>query len=267
VSDAWTDLLAGAEPPEHPVQIYSDVGELAGSVAAHLAAGFEAGERALVVATRLHARRFAERLAALGWDEETIERRGLLLRADAHVTLEQVMDGDMPSPTRFDRVIGGLVDEAARPLFGRRVRIFGELVDILCRRGQADAAIALEGLWNRLVRTRNVSLFCGYRLDVFDRATQTGPLPGICATHSHVLPAADPGRLASAVDRALDEVLGPDEAGKVYFLVGRQAREQRVPVAQLLLMWVSANIPVLADRILASARAHYARDPAASVAG
>jgi hypothetical protein len=33
-------------------------------------------------------------------------------------------------------------------------------------------------------------------------------------------------------------------------------------VAQLILMWISEHMPVLADRILASARAHYYGAPA-----
>jgi len=92
---------------------------------------------------------------------------------------------------------------------------------------------------------------------VFDLATQTGLLPHVCAEHSHVLPAADPERLSRAVDLALDDVLGHEDAGKVYLLVGERIREARVPAAQLVLMWVSANMPGLADRILASARTHY----------
>jgi len=56
---------------------------------------------------------------------------------------------------------------------------------------------------------------------------------------------------------ALEEVLGASEAGKVYALVGEQIRRGRVPSPQLALMWVSANMPALADRILASARKRY----------
>jgi hypothetical protein len=33
-----------------------------------------------------------------------------------------------------------------------------------------------------------------------------------------------------------------------------------VPAAQLALMWVSANMPMVAERILASARLHYVRE-------
>ncbi len=79
----------------------------------------------------------------------------------------------------------------------------------------------------------------------------------VCRTHSHVLAAADSPRLAKAVDQALEEVLGTAEAGKVYLVVAEQIRQDRVPAPQLVLMWVSANMPALAERILASARMRY----------
>jgi hypothetical protein len=69
----------------------------------------------------------------------------------------------------------------------------------------------------------------------------------------------DSTRLTVAVDRALNEVLGPSEAGKVYPLVAEEARRERISVAQLTLMWVSAHMPVTAERILLSARMHYER--------
>ena len=72
-----------------------------------------------------------------------------------------------------------------------------------------------------------------------------------------MLPASDSVRLARSVDLALEEVLGPAEAGKVYALVGDQIRRGRIPSPQLVLMWISANMPALADRILASARTRY----------
>ena len=84
-------------------------------------------------------------------------------------------------------------------------------------------------------------------------------LPGICRTHSHVRPAADLERMQRAVDAAIDEELG-DRAGQLYAMVGDQIRQRRVPAAQLALMWVSANMPMVAERILASARTHYVRE-------
>jgi hypothetical protein len=101
------------------------------------------------------------------------------------------------------------------------------------------------------------SLLCGYQLDVFDPRTQAATLPQICRTHAYVLPVPDPVRLARAVDGALEDVLGPTEAGKVYIVAGRELNENRVPTPQILLMWLSANMPALAERILPSARRRY----------
>jgi hypothetical protein len=201
-------------------------------------------------------------LAARGWDEQRIAEGGLLSSADADAILPEVMSGDRPSPERFVQVIAGMLDGAERP--GRRTRVFGELVNVLCERGQPEAAAALEELWNELARTRSFSLLCGYRLDVFDREAQVGPLRDVCRLHSHVQPVEDPARLGRAVDLALEEVLGADEAGKVYLLVGEQIRQERVPAGQLLLMWVSENVPALAGRILAAARSNYLANAASS---
>ena len=253
---SWTEFVQDAQPG-HAVQVYADLDDLARSVAAYLSAGFENGEPAVVVATREHVARIAETLAGAGWDERRIQADRLLVLADADATLAEFMDGGLPSATRFEAVLGGLLDRVAERFPRVRIRVFGEMVDLLVERGQTEAVVRLEQLWNELARRRSFSLLCGYRLDVFDRATQTGLLPDVCAEHSHVLPAGDPERLSRAVDFALEEVLGPVDAGKVYLLVGERIREARVPVGQLVLMWVSANMPGLADRILASARTHY----------
>jgi hypothetical protein len=267
VTPSWTDFLRGSQPSDHAVQVYSDLDELAGSVAAYLAAGFDAGEPAVVVATGEHWGHFAERLEVAGWDPYPLERSGLLTVVDADATLAAFMIGDTPSPAAFEKVVGGLIDRAVKHFPERPIRAFGEMVDLLCQREQTDAAVALEELWNDLARRRRFSLLCGYRLDVFDRASQATTLPDICRLHSRVLPAPDPARLARAVDLALEEVLGPVQAGKVYVLVGEQIRADRVPISQLALMWVSANMPVRADRILARARAHYFDQPVVSASG
>jgi MEDS: MEthanogen/methylotroph, DcmR Sensory domain len=261
---SWTEFLGGAACG-HAVQIYGDPAELAESVAAYLASGFEAGEPGILIATAPHRARFEAELAAAGWDAARIDREGLLVIRDAEETLHAIQGSDgSPSASAFEAVVGTLLDGVAVRFPDKHVRAFGEMVDVLCERGEIEAAVSLEELWNSLTRSRRFfSLLCGYQLDVFDLAAQTDVLPGVCRTHSHVLPAADPARLTRAVDLALDEVLGPAEAGKVYSLVGAQIREDRVPAAQLALMWVSEHMPGLAGRILAAARARYLDEPAA----
>jgi hypothetical protein len=259
---AWTGFLHGAGPAGHAVQLSDDVSEQAGTVAKYLAVGFDLGEPAVVIATTEHWATFGEHLAGIGWDADRIEQSGLLFCADADTTLAAIMDGDRPSANRFERVVGGLMDQVGARFHGRRTRAFGEMVDLLCERGNPKGAAELEELWNRLARRRSFSLLCGYRVDVFDHEAQVSLLPSICRSHSHVLTAADPQRLERAVDGALEETLG-EQAGQVYAMVGDQLSRKQVPQAQLALMWVSSQMPRSAERILESARARYTEDPAA----
>ena len=257
----WDAFVSGKDPTGHGAEIYSDAGELAESVAAFLATGFEAGEAGLVVATPEHVVAITGALAARGWDAQAIDSSARLLIADAETTLEAILVDGAPSAEAFLRVAGGLIDELA----GRPLRIFGEMVDLLSRRDRIDEALALEALWNDLQLTRDFSLLCGYELDIFDPSVQAGPLPSVCRVHSHVLPAHDDTRFRNAVERALYEVLGPTKARDVLYIVGGTLREKRVPVAQDALRWVTANMPAQADRILALARSLYTAAPAHAV--
>jgi hypothetical protein len=255
---SWHAFVEGIDPCAHGVQIYAELDELSESVASYLTAGFALGEPGVVVATNDHFAHFEQALASTGWTQDD----GLLFFAEAEETLAKIMDGDVPSPAAFERVVGGLLDQAAQRFPGRNIRAFGEMVDLLQERGEPAAAVQLEELWNSMAARRQFSLLCGYRLNVFDRETQSSSLPDVCRTHSHVLPAADHVRFGRAVDDALEETLGYDQAGKVYVMMNRETREaDGVPVPQKVLMWLSKNMPASADRVLAGARERYFAGP------
>ena len=259
---SWGDFLKGAGARSHGVQVYGDAVELAESVAAYLAAGFERDQPGILVATPEHLALFADRLGSRGWPLGDAQRAGLLVVADAEETLPSILDSERPDRERFERVVGDLLDRVQRDRPERPARVFGEMVDVLSRSGRPAAADELERLWNELALKRRFSLLCGYRLDVFDPRAQIETLPHICREHSHVLPAHNYPRFARAVDNALREVLGPNQAATVYVLVSREPDHDQVPLAQSILMWVSENLPLQSGKILASARTHYVR-PAA----
>jgi hypothetical protein len=223
----------------HTAGIYRTDEELAASVASFLRAGLDAGAQGVVLATPEHRRLIRE---AVGAD---------LAEADAETTLGLILVDGMPSRTAFEAVIGSLIDQVGGP-----VHAYGELVSLLCEGGDVAASVALEDLWNDLLQTRPVTLHCGYRLDVFDLAVQTGPLPQICRLHTHVDPAPDEARFAAAVERGLTKVLGHARAEDVYYIVGRGRK--RAPVAQEALRWISSAMPRQAAEVLAVARERYA---------
>jgi hypothetical protein len=256
----WVDFLKTPADGGHAVQVYAQLDELAESVAAYLATGFAAGEPAAVVATREHQATFNRFLADAGWDAVVLTEAGLLVMLDADDTLASLFEDGQLSASAFERVVGGVIDGLTARFPNRRVRAFGEMVDVLTARGEHDTAAQLEGLWNDLAKTRRFSLLCGYRLDLFDRESQQ-LLPAVCSAHTHVRPAYDMARLDRAVHAALDEVLGSANARMVQEIVREQAAKQSAPVSEQMLMWVSDRMPRHAERVLATARAKYEPAP------
>jgi hypothetical protein len=181
VDRAWIEFLRGGAAPEHAAQVYDEIDELAASVAGYLAVGFAVGDPALVVATPEHWDCFADQLAGCGWDAEKVIDEGLLQVVDADSLLESFMRGASPDPELFELTVGALVESAAERFPDATVRAFGEMVDLLCERGQPAAAVALEDLWNDLARRHRFSLLCGYR--------QGADHEAVCRSHSRVLAA------------------------------------------------------------------------------
>jgi len=241
-------FLRSACSREHAVQVYEDTAELVESVVGYLQAGLDVGQPGLVIATAGH---------RAGIEAGLTTPEGLLISLDAEEVLAAVMEDGTPSAERFEAIVGGAVDEVALRFPGATVRAFGEMVDILWRRGEHDAALALEDLWNELARTRAFALLCGYCLDIFDVDVQREALPAIFAAHTHAR-AGDPARLASAVDQAAAEALGPMELANAYLAVAERVPLGSLPRAAALLALLAEQNVVRTVDVLERARALYA---------
>ena len=106
-----------------------------------------------------------------------------LFVADAAQTLDKFMRQETPSPIAFDEVVGTIVGRMAA---GKRVWIYGEMVDVLAARGNYRGAQLLEDLWNLLGQRECFTLFCGYASGHFGDPRTAEALAGICAAHDHV---------------------------------------------------------------------------------
>lgn len=89
-------------------------------------------------------------------------------------------------PTLKNRIEQIIEKASLDPVRGqsRKVRIFGELVNLLYRAGNISAAVALEALVNEVTAANpSVSLFCAYSLKLdSDRLPQS-----LLDAHSHDL--------------------------------------------------------------------------------
>ena len=179
----------------HVVQFYEDDDFLCDTVARFIGAGLVAGETAIVIATDLHRQCFAQRLRRNDLDVDRAIANGRLLFLDARETLEQVLVDGHPNVERFREVLGATMHRLGD---GARLRVYGEMVDLLWRDGKSDAAIHLEEMWNELGQTRSFSLLCAYVMGNFYKESESAGFDAVCERHARVLPTEAYARLEHA---------------------------------------------------------------------
>jgi PAS domain S-box-containing protein len=167
-------------PHHHAVQFYEEEQFLVERVAEFLAAGARQGEPCVAIATAEHNAAFATQLQALGVDAETV------LFLDARATMDRFLDRGRPNGERFRRVIGATLEEI-NPA-GGPLRAYGEMVDLLWRDGEPDAAIHLETLWNDLANHYAFSLLCAYPMGNFYKESDAALFERVCNEHNVVRP-------------------------------------------------------------------------------
>ena len=172
-----------APQSEHHVQLFDSSKSLADTIAAFLIGGLERHENILVVATPEHRGLLARRLDEAGWNGRPLIAANRMVIADAAQTLDKFMRQGTPSPIAFDEVVGTLVRQLAN---GKRLWIYGEMVDVLAARGNLRGAQQLEELWNQLGQRECFTLFCGYASGHFGDPRAAKALAGICAAHDCV---------------------------------------------------------------------------------
>jgi len=186
--------LVERDPARHIVQFYEDERLLADAVGEFLAAGMAAGEAMVVIATPEHAFIIEERLRTTrGLDAPACKAAGRLQVIDAAVALEQFMIGEEPDWGRFLSEVGGAVARGIASSTSGRVRAYGEMVDLLWRRGRQPAALQLEEFWERLGAQYPFSLLCAYVMGNFYSESHSAGFRQICDLHDGVVPARSLG--------------------------------------------------------------------------
>ncbi|HUR26326.1 MAG TPA: MEDS domain-containing protein [Candidatus Thermoplasmatota archaeon] len=145
----------------HVVQFYGGAFPV-DAVATFLREGLAAGEVGIMVATPKHTMAVQTKLGGSG--------RCIFL--DAEETMARFMVDGRPDRTRFMDTVGDIVAQAAQMGNGR-VRAFGEMVVLLCRKGEPEAAHELEQLWNELGAKHSLKLLCSYPLTAFVGRTKS----------------------------------------------------------------------------------------------
>lgn len=171
---------------DHFVQFYETDGFLLNSLSGFIGSAIKSNDAAIVIATEAHRAGLDELLLANGVDLTAARTAGQYLSLDACDTLSQFMVDGSPEPTRFKKVLGGII---ASVTDGRaRVRAFGEMVALLWAEGNYSGAIRLEELWNELQNAHSFSLFCAYPMNGFAGEQFVASHGDVCTAHSRVIP-------------------------------------------------------------------------------
>jgi len=178
--------LSKTGPHRHGVHFYEDSASLCRMVARFLAEGLTTGDPAIVVATPPHQEQIVEQLRSRLIDVGSAQRSGALVFLDADETLGVCMVGGNPDPELFASYIGTVLGQVARIKPQSTVRAYGEMVDLLWKTGQTEAAVKLEILWNALASKYRFSLLCGYAMGHFYK--EPDAYARVCSEHSDVWP-------------------------------------------------------------------------------
>ena len=177
--------MYAAEPGYHAVQFYSDDAFLCDVVGDFLADGLRQSQPAIVVAAPDHRAAIAAELRARGVDVDECVAAGKLAMLDARETLSRFMINGMPEAARCKKTIGAQLRKLSGGQRNTVIRAYGEMVDVLWRDGNPDAAIRLEVLWNELAMTHSFALLCGYSQE---HVSAPLSMRNVCSQHTHVLP-------------------------------------------------------------------------------
>jgi DNA-binding NarL/FixJ family response regulator len=175
-------------PHRHKVLFYSDDTVLLDRLSRFVAAALDAGNAAIVLATKAHRNSLLQRLKAGRVDINGALRQGTYISLDAADTLARIMVNDMPDSVLFFKGLGGFIETAIKATKSEQpqVVVFGEAVALLLAEGKADAAIRFEQLGNELAKRHEVDILCSYPLSSFRDERDEGVFQSICAEHSAV---------------------------------------------------------------------------------
>jgi hypothetical protein len=188
-------LLADLPERSHVVQFYENDGYLFETVGHFMGAGLLACDRVVVIASQAHREGFLQQLRTLDFDPEKALAEGQLRLLDAEETLAKFMVNGAPDRDRFHQLLDELIAKTTAGSAEARIRLYGEMVDVLWRTGNRSAAIYLEQLWNEATQRHSFSLLCAYVMSNFYKQTDSDGLDpelrAVCRSHSHVIGAED----------------------------------------------------------------------------
>jgi hypothetical protein len=144
----------------HCVQFYTTNDELLQPLTTFITSALKKDKTFIVIATSDHLQSISATLQVTGIDVSEAQSTGQYVAMDASQTLSKFMVDGLPDADRFNDIFGSLLTKTAQR--GQPVHAYGEMVAVLWKQGNKEAVLQLEALWNQILHTKSVSLYCAY---------------------------------------------------------------------------------------------------------
>lgn len=181
-----TNPLAGS----HLVKVCRDREVKLEAVAHYVAEGLRNGEAVTVIARSRLRKSLIDCMGAFDFDTQSLQDQGQIKFLDAEFLLSSIsFDGEIDAEA-FEKFVASPM-RTIKLKYGK-LRIFGEMVDILWQKDSHDMAMQLEDLWNGLFKKFEFSMLCTYSLNHIDPDAYEEALKRICRCHTHHIPLKNP---------------------------------------------------------------------------
>jgi signal transduction histidine kinase len=151
------------EPSGHQVQFYKDDAFIVTTVARFVTDALSHGRGAIVIASKAHLDAMLEKVG----DVRSALRYNQLVPIDAEALLSRFVVDGVPNEGLFVENLVPVIVKVRAATGHNRVHIYGEMVDVLWRAGNAKAMLALEEMWAKLSAREEIELMSGYCLEGF----------------------------------------------------------------------------------------------------
>lgn len=183
------EFLDGSDdlaPHRHELLFCSNDAALLDGLARFITSGINAGNAVMVLVTEAHREGLLSRMLLQGLDVDAAIQRRAYVPWDVREVLSMFMVNDWPDAVRFSKAVGDLIKRVAKGTRGetRRVVTCGECAPTLWARGEIEAAIRLEHLWDVTSRSHGVNTLCVY--PELHRPENNQTFKDLCAEHTAV---------------------------------------------------------------------------------
>ena len=169
----------------HVMQLYDSENSLAVQIATFFARGLRAGDPVVMISSphKFHLVTRHLRFEGLGVASDDVQR---IQFVDAEAVLARILD--LPNVVDSQQMFDDLLTTVRGGRRRATIWIYDDVVDLLCKQRNHEAAIRLEEIANsQRSKHAPIAIFCAYAVTNFDEYEKQ--LSSICRQHTHVIPA------------------------------------------------------------------------------